>query len=220
MDDLKGLITYIKKEIDRYLQRDSPHTLTYQEVSMDISEQWKVVSLMNIFEEHTHVKYEELLQEKYLKKYVQKNGYNTNHASWEELYNQIFVNEIESQLPQDPFFLIDFPSRTSPLCKVNPEKPYIAERFEWYMFGMEIANGNNENTDFKHIKLKFEEEQRYRELNNQVSPPIDYEFLDSLEKMSAKNYAGVGLGIDRLAMIFADTKDITDIELFYKNENK
>ena len=138
---------------------------------------------------------------------AKKGGYSTKNASWEELYNQIFVNEIESRLPKNPFFLIDFPSFASPLCKPKKENKNLAERFELYINGVEIANGNTENTDSKLVKKHFTAEQKIRS----IYQPIDQPFLHAIDKMNNSSYAGIGLGIDRLTMLFTGSKTIDEL---------
>jgi len=117
-----------------------------------------------------------------------------------EVFDQIFVNKIESKFPKEPFFLVDFPTRFSPLCKPQKEKPHLAERFELYINGMEIGNGNTENTDVIAVRKTLKK-------------PIDETFLKALAMMKHKTYAGVGLGVDRLVMLFSGAKDIKEVEI-------
>lgn len=117
-----------------------------------------------------------------------------------EIFDQIFVNKIESKFSKEPFFLVDFPARFSPLCKVQKGKPHLAERFELYIGGMEIGNGNTENTDADSVR-------------KMLKKPIDETFLSALRAMSKKSYAGMGLGIDRLAMFFSGVTDIKEVEI-------
>ncbi len=118
-------------------------------------------------------------------------------------YDQLFVNSIESKLPHEPIFLVDFLSRLSPLCQPQKNNQIFAERFEFYMAGIEIGNGNTENTDIESLKRLFENQQK------SINLPIDKEFLESLKKMGNNSYAGVGIGIDRLAMILSNETSIT-----------
>lgn len=117
-------------------------------------------------------------------------------------YDQLFVNSIESKLPHEPIFLVDFLSHLSPLCQPQKNNPIFAERFELYIAGIEIGNGNTENTDIRSIQRLFEDQQKSTNL------PIDNQFLDSLKKMRHNSYAGVGIGIDRLAMILDNKTSI------------
>lgn len=124
-------------------------------------------------------------------------------GGWDEprdLFDQIFVNKIESKFPKEPFFLVDFPTRFSLLCKPQKKKPHLAERFELYIGGMEIGNGNTENTDADSVR-------------KMLKKPVDEEFLSALNGMKKKTYAGMGIGIDRLAMLFSGVTDIKEVEI-------
>ena len=138
--------------------------------------------------------------------HAKKKGYIVDGATWGQLFDQLFVNEIESELPLEPLFITDFPSRISPLCKQKKDDSLFAERFELYIGGMELANGNSENTDYEYVKKIFETE------NKRTHMPIDEEFLNSLKKMSDSNYAGIGMGIDRLTVLFSNESSIQSIE--------
>ncbi|MFA5770481.1 MAG: amino acid--tRNA ligase-related protein [Patescibacteria group bacterium] len=150
------------------------------------NKKWPVFSIKKLFKKYLGLELEKAI----------------NDITWAQNYDQLFVNEIESKLPKEPLFLIDFPTRLSPLCKPQKNNPIFAERFECYISGVEIGNGNTENTDVKSIRKVFENQQALKNL------PIDEEFLASLKIMNRKSYAGVGIGIDRLAMVFNNESSI------------
>jgi len=159
------------------------------------------VSLIALFKEKVGVELADLIvSDSLMRETAQKKGYTVaGGTTWEELYNQLFVNEIESGFSLKPFFLTDFPARISPLCKVQKSNPLFAERFELYVHKMELGNGNTENTDTDSIRNAFENEQKKSGL------PMDEEFLSSLEGMKKSSFAGVGVGIDRLVMLYTGT---------------
>ena len=158
------------------------------------------ISLNSLFKEKVGVTLEELLMnEGKMTEVAQQKGYKTEGATWEELYDQLFVNEIESTFSLRPFFLVDFPARISPLCMPQKTKPLFAQRFELYIHRMEIGNGNTENTDTASIRQTFEIESK------KTGTPLDEDFLSSLGKMKSSSYAGVGIGIDRLTMLYTNS---------------
>jgi len=158
------------------------------------------ISLNKLFKEKCGISLDELLvDEKKMYETAQAKGYEIGNSTWEELYDQLFVNEIEASFSKSPFFLVDFPARISPLCKAQKNNSLLAERFELYMNGVEIANGNTEKTNAQEIRAVFEIEQSKTKL------PMDNEFLDSIESMKDGQYAGVGLGVDRLTMLYTGT---------------
>ncbi len=162
---------------------------------------WSTFSLVNLFQTHTHLSIEQITQGEILYAIAKEKGYATKDATWSLLFDQIFLNEIEPHLPKTPFFLIDFPSRISPLCKPRADKPYLAERFELYINGMELGNGNTENTDAAYVREVFRVEREERKRRHLPCPPEDGEFLSALEIMQARSYAGIGLGVDRLCLL-------------------
>lgn len=104
-------------------------------------------------------------------------------------FNQYFLNNIENHLPQDPVFIIGYPSFLAPLAQPN-------QRFELYIQGIEIANGCTENLDSNSIIASFQQEATFRQTNNLPSHPYSEEFARISAKIPPS--AGVGLGLDRL----------------------
>lgn len=230
MEDVRELILHINSEF-----KDE---ISYQGESVSLSGKWPIVSLVDLFEKYADMDLEKILKFQFDSKSKQiknvwipdtslpavrqvrndnvdiyqlagKKGYKAEGSSWEQIFNQIFLNEIEPYLPERPIFITDFPARISPLCKARADKPFLAERFEFYLFGMELGNGNTEKTDSREVRRLFEEEKKERKKGGLSSPPIDEGFLKALEKMNKMgDFAGIGLGVERLAMIMADTENI------------
>ncbi len=194
MNDVEKLIGYIYKQIYKN--------------HFNILKYCNRLSLVDLFNKYCRLGLKEvILSDRKLFDYAKKRGYQIKQATWSQLYDQIFVNEIESHLPKEPCFLIDFPARISPLCKPKENESHLAERFELYINGVELANGNTENTNVKSILKVFKTEQSSRTSRkspiapNSPIPPIDHNFLNSLKKMQNASYAGVGLGIERFVRI-------------------
>lgn len=112
-----------------------------------------------------------------------------------------------------PLFLYDFPPSQAALSKIRQGHPTVAERFELYINGVEIANGFHELTDPAEQENRFQKNQQDRKKNNQTIPEIDYYFLEAL-KSGLPNCAGVAIGLDRLLMHYASTKQIDDVICF------
>lgn len=108
-----------------------------------------------------------------------------------------------------PFFLYDFPASQAALSKIRTDDPPVAERFEVYIQGVEIANGFHELNDANEQLQRFKANQLERQKNQQFIPEIDQRFLASLNQVP--DCAGVALGIDRLLMIKAQTRQIADV---------
>lgn len=111
---------------------------------------------------------------------------------------------------EKPLFLYDFPPSQAALAKLNGA---VAERFELYINGSEIANGFHELTDPTEQEMRFRKNQMDRQHNNQFIPEIDHYLIDAL-KSGLPNCAGVAIGIDRLLMQHAKTNTIHDVIAF------
>lgn len=112
-----------------------------------------------------------------------------------------------------PIFVYDFPSTQAALAKVRDDNPPVAERFELYINGMEIANGFHELSNAKEQRHRFMQDQDYRKHHQQFIPDIDERFISALDN-NFPECSGVALGIDRLLMILTNTNKIADILTF------
>lgn len=213
MNDVERLFTIIKLSTDKYQNIPESKILIYQNIPISFSTPWKRISLAQKFEDILQISFKKIILKKFhLINYAKQKGY-TIHSTWEELYNQIFVSEIESKFPHEPFFLTDFPSIFSPLCTPQISKPYLAQRFELYIGRMEIGNGNTENTDITTVKSHFQKVITQRKKNHQEYSELDTEFLESLTRMQKTSYAGIGMGIDRIAMLFSNISSIEEFNI-------
>ncbi|MEM3362383.1 MAG: lysine--tRNA ligase [Candidatus Anstonellaceae archaeon] len=111
----------------------------------------------------------------------------------------------------DPVFLIDFPYYMCPLTKKKRDNPLLAERFELFIGGIECGNCYSELTDPLEQRKKFYEQAKQKE--EEEYNPIDEDFLEAME-YGMPPTAGMGIGIDRLAMIFTNNASIKEVILF------
>jgi lysyl-tRNA synthetase class 2 len=132
-------------------------------------------------------------------------------------FDEILTEEIEPRLGDaGPTIICDYPACSASLSRLNRENPQFAERFEIYMAGLELANGFSELTDAQEQRERFEKELRQRKELGKKGYPMPVAFLESLEKMPEA--AGIALGVDRLAMIFADSPVIDTVVSFTPEE--
>jgi elongation factor P--beta-lysine ligase len=206
MDEVRDLILFINKIVNK-----GNTTILYQGKKIDLRSKWPCFSLIDLFKKYANLQLPEILSDERMKEVAGQKGYSVENASWEQLFNQIFLNEIEPHIPYIPCFITDYPSRISFLCTSQKENYEFSQRFELYMAGIELANGNTENTDIKSIRTVFLEENRKRKKMSGMLP-LDEEFFESIRNMSDATFAGVGLGIDRLSMIFSNKKNIHEVD--------
>ncbi|HVF27862.1 MAG TPA: lysine--tRNA ligase [Pyrinomonadaceae bacterium] len=125
---------------------------------------------------------------------------------------ELFEEVAERHIIQ-PTFITDFPKPVSPLAKASPDDPTVAERFELYVAGMEVANGFSELNDPAEQHERFVEQTRARERGDDEAMPMDEDYLRALA-YGMPPAAGIGIGIDRLVMILTNRRTIRDVILF------
>jgi lysyl-tRNA synthetase class 2 len=123
-----------------------------------------------------------------------------------------FDNHVESKLIQ-PTFIIDYPKSISPLSKASPEDPRVAERFELFINGMEVANGFSELNDPKEQYERFVDQMSERERGDEEAMVLDEDYIRALS-YGMPPAAGIGIGIDRLVMLLTNKHSIRDVILF------
>ncbi|CAG8567816.1 1903_t:CDS:1, partial [Ambispora leptoticha] len=129
-----------------------------------------------------------------------------------------FEEYVEKKLIQ-PTFIYDYPIEVSPLAKSKVDSRNIADRFELYIGGLEFANGYSELNDPIEQKKRFEEQTKQKELGNEEIASFDKEFIEALE-YGMPPAGGLGIGIDRLIMLFTDKNSIKEVIAFPQLKNK
>jgi elongation factor P--(R)-beta-lysine ligase len=128
-------------------------------------------------------------------------------------FDEILASEIEPGLGvESPVFLYEYPVELGALARVKEDDPRIAERFELYVAGLELANAFSELTDAGEQRRRFEKTLLDRRQNHRPLYPMPERFLSALPQMPPA--AGIALGVDRLAMLFADKSRIDDVVAF------
>ncbi len=132
----------------------------------------------------------------------------------DDLLDVVLTHLIEPRLGHcQPTFIHDYPISQAALARVRPGEPPCAERFEVFVEGLELANGYHELTDADDQRRRFEADLAARRELGLPPVPIDECLLAALEH-GLPNCAGVALGVDRLLMLTAGTRDIADVLAF------
>jgi lysyl-tRNA synthetase class 2 len=134
-----------------------------------------------------------------------------------ERFDEIVALEIEPRLGYTrPVFLHDYPAACAALARRRADRPEVAERFELYVAGVELCNGFSELTDADEQRRRFDIERTHRRRAGSPLAPMPETFLAALPDMPPA--AGNALGLDRLAMLLADTRTIDDVTAFIPEE--
>ncbi len=133
--------------------------------------------------------------------------------SFEEVFFQLFVEGVEPTLGTSrPLFLCDYPASMAALARLLPGDPPVADRFELYAGGLELANGFGELNDAEEQRRRLVAEQAERRAAGRPVYPLDERFLSAVGKMPPSG--GVAVGLDRLLMLLVGAERIADVLLF------
>ena len=129
------------------------------------------------------------------------------------LLDKLLGSAVEPHLVQ-PTFLIDYPLEMSPLAKKRSDDPRLVERFEGFIAGMEICNAFTELNDPIDQRERFEEQEKLRSaFGAEDFDRLDEDFLLAIE-YGMPPTGGLGLGVDRLAMLISGKRSIREVVLF------
>ena len=187
--------------------------ITYQDTTISFRRPWKSLSMEDAVKEYAGIdifahsvdKLRTLAQQKGLEEYEKP-------QSQREFLVLFFEQMVEDKLIQ-PTFIYDFPIENSPLAKKHRTKEGFTERFELFIYGMEIANGFSELNDPLDQKARFEQQEDRRRRGDLEAQMIDYDFINALG-YGMPPTGGVGIGIDRLVMLLTNNSSIKEVILF------
>lgn len=189
--DLMGQCEELFRHIAAGLGRDG--TIRFQGIEILLAQPFDRLTVAQAFERYTETTAEAALAE--------------------GRFDECLSFDIEPQLGLSrPCFLYDYPAPLASLAKLHRENPGVAQRFELYAAGLELANGFTELTDAHTQKHRFKTENRMRSKQGLSPLPLPEKFLTALGRMP--DAAGIALGMDRLVMLFCDTPSIGQVVAF------
>jgi len=187
MDQCENLILFIAQRLNL------ENRIIYQEKRISLDPPWQRLTLEEAFNLYADT--------------------SIHTALLDDVFDEIVSFQIEPHLGNTtPAFLVDYPAAFASLAKLKPDNPEYAQRFEFYMAGIELANGFTELINPVEQHQRFQKENRIRMLHNKHSIPMPDRFIEDLQTMPEA--AGIAMGVDRLVMLFCNTPSIDDVVAF------
>lgn len=212
MKDCEDLVIYILKKI----KKNSKLIINYQNRIIDLTPPWKRISIKNAFSEYANISYDNIDSLGEISVVAKKRGYKVSDKdTWEIIFHQIFFNEIEPKIKKEnkPVILYDYPKEMAALSQIKKADPRFAERFEFYIGGLELGDCYSELTDYKEQETRFKSEMETIKRLKKTPVKMDKDFLYAL-KLGMPKASGIAVGVDRLIMLLTDSKTIQDTVLF------
>lgn len=210
--DMADEILKMLRFINENIRNKKSKVINYQKKTISL-DKWEKISVSEAFEKYAHVSEKELFDKELFKKKVRLKDYQINSFSYEDLFSQVYVQEIEPHLGNNgyPTLIYDYPKEFAALAKLNQDGR-TAQRFEFYIAGIELGDCYTELIDWREQEKRFIDEQNRRHKLHRLRHPIDKEFIEAL-KYGLVPCSGIAIGFDRLAMIFADVDSINKLKL-------
>jgi len=171
--------------------------ITYQGHNIDLSQPFERLSVSEAFARHTDRSPQEALKE--------------------DSFDELMAFSIEPHLGLiQPTILYDYPIELASLARRKTNRPELAERFELYIAGLELANAFSELSDSEEQRLRFNKENNLIATSRDIPKTLPEPFLADLVSMPPA--AGIALGIDRLIMLMTDSNSISQVVAFTPDE--
>lgn len=187
-------------------------TIIYNGTTVSL-ERWDKMTVDESFITYAHLEAGTIFDEESLRDAAKQKGYVTDGFSYEDIFSQMYVHEVEPHLGMNgfPTMLYDYPKEFAALAQLNGDSK-TAQRFEFYIAGVELGDCYTELTDPIEQKKRFVTEDNKRKQDNKINHPVDWGFVEALEK-GLPACSGIAIGFDRLAMVFADVPTIHDLKV-------
>ncbi len=209
MDFTEGLLRHAAREAL------GAETFEYQGRTLDFASPFvRMTAVEAIYRHHPGFSLAQLNDRAWLVAKLEELGIKQKKAdaTLGELQLTLFEETTEAEIFQ-PTYIIDWPAEASPLARRSDKNPQIAERFELYIAGREIANGFSELNDPEDQAARFLDQAKAKEAGDEEAMYYDADYIRALEH-GLPPTAGCGVGIDRLVMLLTDSPSIRDVILF------
>ncbi len=212
--DFNDMIDLTENSINNIVTKvNGSFEVTYGDKVLNFTAPWKRESMSNLVLEKTGIDFMTILTDEEAHEAANKIGVKVDkNFGWGKILEAIFAEKVEEFLI-DPIHITHLPTEISPLAKVCSHDARITERFETYINGWEIANGFSELNDPIDQYERFKQQNAVRDAGDDEAHRIDQDFITALE-YAMPPAGGLGIGLDRLAMILTDSASIREVIAF------
>lgn len=207
MELVERLFLYVSQRVN------GSSILQFEGVTIDFSKPWERLRLMDLIEQHTGLSQSAFETLESARAAAEKVGLEAERRDSPGIIIEKLLEKFVVQHLQQPTFVYGFPLDTSPLAKLEPDNPLYTRRFEGYLLGKEVANAFSELNDPIEQRRRFDGQQHLRQLGDEEAHPYDEDFVHSLE-YGMPPTGGLGIGMDRMALLLTGAHSIRDVILF------
>lgn len=207
MDETEEMLVYIIESVT------DGTAFPYQGDTIDATRPWRRLRLFDAIREYAGIDLEDTTDRDEAARRAQSIGIEVDPAmGYGKIVDEVMSLRVKPELVQ-PTFLYDYPIEISPLAKRKRDNPSLTERFQVFMGRLEIGNAFSELNDPLDQRERFMAQVRLREAGDDEAQYLDEDYLTALE-IGMPPTAGLGVGIDRLAMLLTDSASIREVILF------
>ena len=201
------LIKHIAKELNLI-------QIQYKGVNLDFSKPFNKIDMVEFIKKESNVDFNKIQSDEEAIEVAKKHNIELlqHEKNRGHIINKFFEKYCEEKCLQ-PTFVYNYPIEISPLAKKNPQDTRMTERFELFICGKEFANAFSELNDPIDQKNRFENQLEERKLGNEEANEMDTDYINAME-YGLPPTGGMGLGIDRLVMLFTNQESIRNVLLF------
>ena len=206
--------------IDIAMALNGSTTIQYQDSEYDLSGPYKRMTLEeSVIQYNPKMDPKKIRDRETLLNTCKELGIKTNDdVTTGKLLFEIFEKTVEDNLIE-PTFITSYPRDVSPLSRANDNDPWLVDRFEFFIAGSELANGFQELNDPDDQSDRFKAQVKERNDGDDEAMVFDQDYIEALE-YGMPPTSGLGVGIDRLVMLFTESPSIRDVLLFPHMRNK
>lgn len=187
--------------------------ITYQGTEINLESPWERLTMIEAVRKYVGIDFDATEDMKELKAQAKKAGVEfDDDISWGKLLYECFDQKVEEKLVQ-PTFVYDYPVDVSPLAKRKPTDKRMTERFEFFITAKEFGNAFSELNDPIDQRERFMAQVKQREKGDDEAQMMDDDYVNAL-MYGMPPTGGLGIGIDRMVMLFTDAASIRDVLLF------